>query len=102
MRTIELSPTRPVGRELDELPRRSSPRRLHVDRPCYVSRQERGTWAWHCSLCPLPFSLASVPADNWQQAVDEATGHLRTMHATVSTASPARVQQQKHSWDVAA
>lgn len=105
MRDIELGlgQARPISRELVELPQRSGVRRLHVDRPCHVHRQDHGHWGWRCSLCPLPLCLASVETNSWQEAVDEADRHIRTMHSTDSTdGAPAAVNAGTHPWELAA
>ena len=101
MSDFEQGQPRPIGRELDEIPRKPGARRLHVDRPCYVCRRGRGHWSWQCSYCPLPHRLTSNPAGSWQEAVDEADRHIRTMHATVSepaSAAPASTTP----WELAA
>ncbi|MGH3357504.1 MAG: hypothetical protein ACRDO7_01790 [Nocardioidaceae bacterium] len=101
MRDIERGHTRPMSRDLGELPQRPGIRRLHVDRPCYVHREGHGRWSWQCSVCPLPLCLASVEADSWQQAVADADRHIRTMHATVS-ATGAPADAEVPVWELAA
>ena len=74
-----------VGRELEPASPRRQPRRLHVDRPCYVGRSTRGDWVWHCSLCPLPLGMVTNPAADWRTAIDEVTRHVRAAHADRDT-----------------
>ena len=77
-----------VGRELDPTPLRPDTNRLHVERPCYVGRDGHDTWAWTCSLCPLPLRIATFAADTWQSAIDAATTHVRAEHGHQPRSAP--------------
>ncbi|MDN5856471.1 MAG: hypothetical protein L0K86_27250 [Actinomycetia bacterium] len=77
-----------VGRELEPTNRRPSTHRLHIERPCYVSRHGRDAWAWNCTLCPLPFQLTTYIANDWQSAIEAATAHVRAEHTSQEQALP--------------